>query len=93
MNTEANGEEENEDEKLHDYGREGFLKMHAAMVRVFENAAAMSFRGIVSYGYVWIGGMSFYCLDILKMDGMEWNLVGSIPSHSILYTHFSSPSI
>jgi hypothetical protein len=35
----------------------------------------------------------FHCLDIIKMNGMEWNMMVSIPPYSIVYSHFASPPI
>jgi hypothetical protein len=35
----------------------------------------------------------FPCLDIIKINGMEWKMMVSIPSYSIVYSHFASPPI
>jgi hypothetical protein len=50
------------------------------------------------FGLVVCNGMGwnkivFHCLDITKMNGMEWNMMVSIPPYSIVYSHFASPPI
>jgi len=35
--------------------------------------------------------ISFHCLDFKNKDGMKWNIMGWIPSYSIISPNFSSP--
>jgi len=47
--------------------------------------------GLVGWDGMKWNKVMFHCLVCKKHDGMEWNPMVSIPSYSIIYTHFCSP--
>lgn len=65
------------------------IRSPIACMRVSIRLCLDWWKGMEWKGMEW-SGILFYCLDYLKNDGKEWNMMEPIPSHSISYTHFSS---